>query len=552
MPQVVYEDRWYQEGAVDALFLAVQKKDCHPIAAIPTAGGKTPIVCKLVDRILSENPNENILILSHVKEILEQDHDALREFFEWDEEADCLSDYSQIGVYSSGLKRKEIKKITVAGIQSVWRKPELFKKFGKIIIDECHLITTTQTGMYRSFLGELTANYIGLTATPYRTGHGYIHKGKDALFNDLAYDLTSFENFNRLTDEGFLSPLYSRRTKLSMGDLKFKIIAGDFSQKDMSAKLDRDKITYAAVKETIKFGAKYKRWLFFAIDIKHAENITKKLNDSGVSAIAIHSNMEGDRAQALADSKAGKYRAVVNVDILTTGYNDPQIDLIVLMRPTKSPIIHVQTIGRGLRVHPDKDHCLVLDFAGNCARLGPINDVQVKEKGDKLEGNGGPMVKDCPECMMQNHLSAKICINCGFKFPTKEKLKADADANAEVVRKAPVEKKVEKTYVEPAWFDVSEVNFSVVKSRGNKPDSFVVKYKCGLTSFSEPVCLDHSGYAKYMAQFWLKNHWIVGSGKVPQDVSGIMRAAKEEKLKIPERIKVDTNGKFLRFMEKVF
>lgn len=549
MPQVIYEDRWYQEEAVEALFLASQDKNCHPLAAIPTAAGKTPIVCKLVDKILSEDPKENVLILSHVKEILEQDHDALRDFFEWDEEADCLSDYSNIGVYSQGLKRKEIKKITVAGIQSVWRKPELFKDFGKIIIDECHLITIKDSGMYRSFLDALEANYLGLTATHYRTGHGYIHEGEGALFNKLAYDLTSFENFNRLTDEGYLSELYSVKTKLSMGDEKFKIVAGDFSQKDMASKLDRDEITSKAVKEVLKLGEKYKRWLFFAIDIKHAENICQKLIDNGVSAVCVHSKMEEDRDQILIDSKAGKYRALVNVDILTTGYNDPQIDLVVLMRPTQSPIIHVQTIGRGLRVHPEKDHCLVLDFAGNCKRLGPINDVLVKQAGDK-KGTGGPMVKDCPECMIQNHLSAKKCINCEYVFPVQEKIKEIADHSADVVRKAP--KKKEKPYVEPSWFDVTEINLSIQQSRGEKPDSFSVKYRCGLTTFTELVCLDHGGYAKYMALHWLSEHWTSDGDYKSLSVSELKEAAKENKLRFPHRIKVDTNGKYLRFMEKEF
>jgi len=552
VPQPVYEDRWYQEGAVEALFNSVQKKGCHPIAAIPTAGGKTPILCKLVDRILSENPKENILVLSHVKEILEQDYDAMREFFEWDDDADCLSDYSQIGVYSQGLKKKEVKKITVAGIQSVWRKPEIFKKFGVVIIDECHLITTEDDGMYRSFLGALQANYVGLTATPYRTGHGYIHKGEGALFNELAYDLTSFDNFNRLTDEGFLSPLFSMKTKLSMGEEKFKIVAGDFSQKDMSSKLDRDAITDAAIKEVLKFGKKYNRWLFFAIDIKHAENITRKLIEAGISAIAIHSKMEGDRDQILKDSKAGKYRAVVNVDILTTGYNDPKIDLIVLMRPTQSPIIHVQTIGRGLRVHEDKEHCLVLDFAGNCKRLGPVNDVLVKDPSEKKCGNGGPMVKDCPECGIQNHLSAKKCANCDFIFPVAEKIKQIADSEADVVRRAEVPKKAEKPFVEPRWFDVNEINFSVGVSKYSKPNSFLVKYGCGLTKFTEQVCIEHTGYARYLALFWIKNNWIDANSPEGLDSAGLLEAAKDGKIKIPSRIKVDTNGKYTRFIEKEF
>ena len=124
----VYQDRWYQSGAAKALYdSVVADSECHPIAAIPTAGGKTFVLSLFIDLILSEKPESNVLVLSHVQEILEQDYNSIRKFFEWDDDSNDYFECSNVGLWSSGLGSKEKKKITVAGIQSVWRKPERFE-----------------------------------------------------------------------------------------------------------------------------------------------------------------------------------------------------------------------------------------------------------------------------------------------------------------------------------------------------------------------------------------------------------------------------------------
>ena len=268
MSKFKIQDRWYQDNCVDVLFLSLKEKGCHPVAAIPTGGGKTVILCKLIDKLLSDNPTKNILVLSHVKEILSQDYFSIRDYFEWDEEAMDYSEPSQIGIYSAGmnseiLNAKTIKKITVAGIQSAYRSPELFKHFDVVVIDEAHRINTNQRGMYRQFLATLKANYAGLTATPYRTDHGYIHEGENSLFNLLAYDLTSLNNFNRLIKEGYLSKLISKKTKLFLDPKGARTTAGDFNNKDLGEKLNREEITNTAIEEIIKFGEGYKKMACF-------------------------------------------------------------------------------------------------------------------------------------------------------------------------------------------------------------------------------------------------------------------------------------------------
>lgn len=522
------EDRWYQEEAVDALMEYLDKgNEGHPIVVAPTGSGKTPILCKFVNKFLSLYPTANVLVLSHVQEILKQDHEALSNYFEGYE----------IGLFSAGLGSKTINKITVAGIQSVHRTPDEFAGFGIIIIDECHLITVKQNGMYRKFLSRIEewrdyVPFIGLTATPFRLGHGYIYEGEGALFTDVVYDLSSYDNFNRLVDEGFLSKLITPTTELRLSVEGVGTQAGDFKTADLSDNVDRDVITNAAVKEIIQFGKKYKRWLIFAIDIKHADHIAQTLNLNDIPTIAIHSKMEGDRAVELGESKNGKYRAVVSVNALTTGYDDPEIDLITLLRSTKSAVVHVQTIGRGLRVHPDKDHCLVLDFAGNTARLGPINDIKIRRKVKGVASE--PVVKYCPDCGCIQHPSVRVCDVCGFKFKFKENI-TEVSSVEEVV----------KVKVE-GWIDVDRITYLIHEKKGSK-NSLKVTYQCGIRSISEWICYDHEGWPKHVAIAWVKYRI---EGEMPVDVPDLFLRVGD--LKVPNRIFINTAEKFPKILKADF
>lgn len=517
--------RWYQTEAVERLIEYLKKPDAgHPIVVMPTGSGKTIVISDFINEYLSENINSNILVLSHIKEILKQDYEALTDYFHGFE----------VGLYSKGLNSKTIKKITVAGIQSVWRHPDKFADFNIVIIDECHLVTIKQTGMYRKFLEAIIANYIGLTATHFRLGHGYIHQGKGALFTDIVYDLSSSDNFNRLVEEGYLTKLITKSTIMEMDTTKIRTRAGDFAQNDLSETFDRKSITNNAVNEIIKFGANYKKWLIFAIDIEHAEHISETLNSNGVKTLCIHSKIEDDRLDLIDDFKKGKYRAVVNVDILTTGFDVPSIDLIAMLRPTKSPIIHVQTIGRGLRVAPGKSHCLVLDFAGNTERLGPINYVQIKNK-EKSKKKGLPITKKCPDCGCIYHPTVKVCDACGHKFTFIEKLRASASVAA-VIRDELIK-----------WVNVSEVTYSIYR-KSNKPDSLLVTYHCGLSIFKEWVCFSHKGYAKHKADGWVR--FRMKNDYFPEDLGGLYK--KRHLLKVPCKIKVNTTEKFAQIVDSRF
>ena len=256
------EYRKYQHDAVDAVFDYLKKYsgERHPLVALPTGSGKTPVIRMIIDRILKDHPNAKIVALSHDSQILLQNFKA-------------LSDLENLGMYSAGLERKEVKQITVAGIQSVFRVAYLFQDYDFIFIDEAHTIPTSDTSMYRKFINTVKQHIrIGLTATPYRLGQGFI-VGDDHMFHKIVIDLTFGAKYTRLVKDGFLCPLIINNTELKLDVSDIATVAGDYSLKQMSSAFDRTSLTKAAVDEMIVKAADRKKWLIFAIDIDHADNI---------------------------------------------------------------------------------------------------------------------------------------------------------------------------------------------------------------------------------------------------------------------------------------
>jgi DNA repair protein RadD len=207
----------------------------------------------------------------------------------------------------------------------------------------------------------------------------------------------------------------------------------------------------------------------------------------------------GERDANIADFKAGKYRACVNADVLTTGFDFPALDCIILLRPTNSPGMHVQILGRGTRpVYLDgfdlstkegrlasmaasaKQNCLVLDFAGNTQRLGPINDPRIPRK--KGEGTGDIPIKMCNYCGCLCHISVRECDNCGEEFKFEEKITAVASTVELIVRDEP----------QVEMFSVDRVTYAPHSRPGTQP-SLKVSYYSGVRRFTEWVCLEHYG-----------------------------------------------------------
>ncbi|AIM40750.1 putative ATP-dependent helicase [Idiomarinaceae phage 1N2-2] len=400
--------RDYQQRSIDELYAWLANNKGHPCVVLPTGAGKSHIVAALCKNAVQSWPSTRVLMLTHVKELIEQNAEKMRQH--WPN--------APMGIYSASVGKRQIgSPITFAGVQSVRTKAGLLGHIDLIFVDECHLISHKDQGAYRQLITELTEinprlRVCGLTATPWRLGHGRIDEG-EALFDGLIEPVTIEE----LIHKGFLSPLRSKVTSHHLSTDGVKKRGGEYVEKDLQKAVDTSDHNSAVVDEVIRLAGDRKMWLFFCTGIDHAEHVRDVLRDRGITAEMVTGKTpKGERQRIISDYKAGKIKALTNANVLTTGFDAPDIDMIAMLRPTMSPSLYVQMAGRGLRPKSHTDHCLVLDFAGVVRQHGPITAVQPPQKAG---GGGEAPVKVCPECFEILHASAKRC-ECGHQFATDE------------------------------------------------------------------------------------------------------------------------------------
>lgn len=532
---MMYEPRWYQQAAIDSIFNYFENNDGNPIVAMPTGTGKSLVIAEFIKQVLHNWPDQRMIMLTHVKELIEQNASKVTDIWPT----------APIGIYSAGLKRRDIAlPVIFGGIDSVnnlikkhldTSSPANHRHFGHrdlVIIDECHLVDSKAETRYEYTFKALRdinpdIKIIGLSATPYRLKDGLLTNG--GIFTDICYDITDFNSFNRLVDDGFLSPLISRPGQIQIDTSKIKKTAGDYNLSQLQT--EAEKVTYKACQEMVSVAKadNRKKWLIFASGVEHAEHVSEILNAMGVSAKASHSKLSNDENSLLIDDfKNGNLTALVNYGKYTTGFDCPQIDMIGMLRSTMSPGLWVQMLGRGTRPSPGKLNCLVLDFAGNAQRLGPINDVKIPGKKNEGTGGGEAPIKECLNCGFQIHASLRKCNVCGHVFEIKNKLKSTAYTD-EVMKSG-------KPVIE--WFNVKRVSYREHRKAG-KPPILKVTYFCGLRTFSEYVCLEHSGYAHKRALDW----WRQRSEKdAPEMVWEALQYS--DKLRKPSSIRVRLDGKY--------
>lgn len=534
----IYIPRWYQEEAIYQIFDYFQKGNCgNPVVAMPTGTGKSFVIANFIRDIFLSWPNQRIIMLTHVKELIEQNAEKL------------LSVWSNapLGIHSAGLNSREsIMPIIFGGVQSAAKymqkeiekndgKPWHLKHFGHrdlVLIDECHLLSPKEDSQYQYIINELLKinpylKVIGFTATPYRMRQGMITDG--GLFTDICYNLTTIEAFNRLIAEGFICPLIPKRTNTEIDISNVGLTGGEFNSKQLQIAVDKDEITFNAVREMVELGYNRKAWLVFAAGIQNAEHIASMLESFGIEAVASHSKLKPkENDERIKAFKCGEIRALVNNNKFTTGFDYPAIDLIGMFRPTLSPGLWVQMLGRGTRPSPEtgKENCLVLDFAGNTRRLGPINDPTIPRKPGK--GGGDAPVRICEICGVYNHASARYCINCGTEFTFENKLSFEASTKELLRSDLPIVK----------YFDVQKVIYNLHEKAG-KPPSIKVNYFCGLQMFTEFVGLEHSGYMSKKARNW----WRLRHREEPPPTTyeALQRVSE---LRTPSKIRVWVNKKY--------
>jgi DNA repair protein RadD len=555
----VLNDRYYQAEAVTSIWDYFRSGNTgNPVVAMPTGTGKSVVIARFLQSVYQAYPGQRIMLLTHVKELIAQNYEKLL----------MLWPFAPAGVYSAGLRRREMHKpITFAGIQSVWKLAAMFGHIDLIIIDEVHLVPPGEVGMYRTFIAALRAinphlKLIGLTATQWRLGQGKIidpiedRAGNliEPIFTDVCYDLTGVEAFNRLIAEGYLMPLRAKRLQPLLEADGVHMRGGEFIESELQDFVDaHDELTFQALREAREVAEQEGRrsWLVFATGNRHADTVGSMLDELGVSNRVIHTG-RGGRDEAIIGAKRGEVTALVNNNVLTTGFDNPLIDLIVVLRQTASAVLWVQMLGRGTRpvYAPGYDldtlggrlaaiaaggklDCRVLDYAGNTRRLGPINDPVVPRR--KGKGGGDAPVKTCERCDEWVHASLRDCPHCGYHFEFETKLKGEA-STVELVRG-------DDPIVEV--FAVDHVSASEHRKAG-KPPSIRLTYYSGIRhTFSDYIMPEHEGFARRKSvELWRE----MGGGELPAGTAEAL--ARVSTLTMPTHLRVWINKQYPEILAK--
>lgn len=515
--------RPYQQEAHDALYTWFENDGGSPLLVLPTGAGKSVIFAGFCKSAIERFPETRILMLTHVKELIAQNYAAL--IRAWPD--------APAGIYSAGLNRRQMhKQITCAGIQSIHRKVAQIPVPDLVIVDECHLIPRKSETMYGRFFERLreinpALKVIGLTATPFRLDSGLLVGGDNDIFDGIAYELP----ITRLIDEGYLSPLISKAPETQIDLRGVRTQNGDYAIKDLNAAAGP--VTRDAVAEVIRLASDRKSWLFFCVSVEHAEAVRDELRRQGIAAECVTGKTPADQRTHLIERyKRGDVRALTSVGVLTTGFDAPATDMIAFLRPTQSAGLLIQMAGRGMRLAEGKDNCLILDFAGNILRHGPIDLIEGKKPKTK---KGEAPTKVCPDCSEILHASVPECPACGFEFPREER-----DVEDKIEREASTAAVLSRDLPKINWQPVRDVAYSRHRKTG-LPDSMRVEYLVGSKSVSEWVCFEHTGYARTRAvQWWIKR--FGPTSPVPDTVDDALAMAAD--FPRPDAVTLKKDGRY--------
>jgi len=483
------ELRPYQREAVDAVWQHIAEKDTNPAVVLPTGSGKTHVIAEIC-RDAVQRWNGRVVVLAHVKELLEQAAGKLR----------AVAPGLPVGVFSAGLGRRDIGyAVTIAGIQSVYQRAHDLGPLDLVIVDEAHLIPPDGEGMYRRFLADARdvcehQRVIGLTATPYRMKSGTICAPENIL-NEVCFEA----GVRELIVQGYLCPLRGRAGKATVDTSGLHVRGGEFVAGEAEKLMDEGDRVERACAEIVERAADRTSALIFCAGVAHGEHVAKKLRERhGVECGFVEGGTPVKQRDALIGRfKSGALKYLANVNVLTTGFDAPNVDCVAMLRPTLSPGLYYQMVGRGFRLAPGKADCLVLDFAGNVLRHGPVDAIRLADTNGEP---GEAPAKQCPACDALIHAVYAACPECGHEFPPLDKERHAAEAaSADVV-----------TGEDGAWRaaeHVAEVDYHTHYKRGDplaKP-TMRVEYMLGFNRWArEWVCFEHpqGGYARKKAEQW--------------------------------------------------
>ncbi|MBM7343865.1 DEAD/DEAH box helicase [Pantoea coffeiphila] len=385
--------RPYQQEAVDATVSYFRRSAEPAVIVLPTGAGKSLVIAEL-----ARVARGRVLVLAHVKELVAQNH---AKYQAYDLEAD---------IFAAGLQRKESQaKVVFGSVQSVARNLAQFDdRFSLLIVDECHRISDADDSQYQQIINQLRQRnpqlrLLGLTATPYRLGKGWIYQfhyhgmvrgSEQAMFRDCIYELP----LRYMIKHGFLVP--PERLDMPVVQYDFSRLQaqenGLFSEADLNRELkQQQRITPHIIQQIVEFAQERQGVMIFAATVEHAREILGLLPDS--KALISAGTPAAERDALITAFKARELLYMVNVAVLTTGFDAPHVDLIAILRPTESVSLYQQIVGRGLRLSPGKSDCLILDYAGN------PHDLFTPEVGTpKGKSDNKPVQVFCPGCGFAN------------------------------------------------------------------------------------------------------------------------------------------------------
>lgn len=386
--------RPYQQESVDATLNHFRKTDDPAVIVLPTGAGKSLVIAEL-----ARLARKKIMVLTHVKELVEQNHSKYESY--------GLAG----GIFSAGLNRKEREhQVTFASVQSVAANLDEFNdQYSLIIVDECHRVNEDTESQYGKIFSHLKKHnpklkVLGLTATPYRLGMGWIYQfhyrgfarsESKKPFHTCIYELP----LSYMIRNGFLTEPQLEDATITQYDFSAlpQNSFGEYSENDLNQLLKKhQRVTRAITEQVIERAAQRKGVMLFAATVDHAREIFSYL-PTGEAALITGDTKIAERDDLIDCFKAQQLKYLVNVSVLTTGFDAPHVDLIAILRPTQSVSLYQQIVGRGLRLFPGKENCMVIDYAGNNFNL---HHPEVGEKRPSLDTE--PVQVFCPACGFAN------------------------------------------------------------------------------------------------------------------------------------------------------
>ncbi|HDM8227508.1 TPA: DEAD/DEAH box helicase [Vibrio campbellii] len=578
----MYTLRPYQADSVKAVIHYFRKHSTPAVIVLPTGAGKSLVIAEL-----ARLAKGRVLVLAHVKELVEQNHAK-------------YEGYGLKGsIFSAGLGRKETdQQVVFASVQSVVRNLDSFKnQFSLLVIDECHRVPDEKTSSYQKVITHLRElnpgiKVLGLTATPYRLGMGWIYQyhtrgqvrtEESRFFRDCIFELP----IRYLLDENFLTPARMMDAPVLSYDFSQLKPAntGRYKEAEMDMVIDKAKrATPQIVEQIIQHAKERKGVMVFAATVRHAQEIHGLLPE-GETAIVIGDTPTPERDAIIQSFKNREIKYLVNVSVLTTGFDAPHVDLIAILRPTESVSLYQQIVGRGLRLSEGKSECLVLDYAGN------NYDLYQPEVGDpKPESTSEIITIPCPACGFNNNFWGKLDSNgfllehfgrrcqgyfeddetgerehCGYRFRAKYcgECGADNDIAARICHECdatlvdPDKKLKEALNLKDALiFECTEMDLTVFKSSDGKPQ-LKVTYS-GETYQGEGNALVHEFWSlntkkqkqTFKDQF-VRPH-LADKHRPFEEASPTKVVANQHRFRLPQFVIARKSGRFWKLRDKIF